>query len=57
LSAGKSLNHNTRSVKLDAVASEMVEKEWSAVRDALASRGRRGVAKKNRRWGTDFFTA
>jgi hypothetical protein len=46
LSAGKSLNHNTRSVKLDAVASEMVEKEWSAVRDALASRGRRGVAKK-----------
>jgi hypothetical protein len=57
LSAGKSLNHKTRSVKLDALASEMVEKEWSAVRDALASRGRRGVAKKNRRWGTDFFTA
>jgi hypothetical protein len=41
-----SVSYNKWRNKLDALDSEMPEKEWIAVRDALAARERRGVAKK-----------
>jgi hypothetical protein len=40
------VSYNKWRNKLDALDSEMPEKEWIAVRDALAARERRAVAKK-----------